>query len=68
MFSLSSASRASALFEPLPLDGGGVGERVTNETFGVSAADPLSRRAARADLSRKGRGMQSKLDTDRACA
>jgi hypothetical protein len=35
-----------ALFEPPPLDGGGVGERVKNETCGVFAADPLSRRAA----------------------
>ncbi len=48
MFLPSSASRMLALFEPLSLDGGGVGERVRNKTCGVFAADPLSRRAARA--------------------
>jgi hypothetical protein len=37
-----SARRKPALFEPLPLDGGGVGERVKIETRGVFDADPLS--------------------------
>ena len=48
MFSPSSARRTQALFKPLRLDGGGVGERVASETCGGFAADPLSRRASRA--------------------